>query len=184
MGNNMLGKITKKLGTLPFDMLGAIFDLLEKLGSAEGDEWLAMLKKFLRKEENWGFVRPRIKWGVFKYGCDFSGRDTPVLRKPIPESQQFCFTTEEVERLRESFGVTLAMKNSHQEDKGLLYIGMFQPYANEDQQFRIIVASTEQFTFLINREEFAAWYKAGCHSPEGWNYSMEEFEKIVIYQKI
>ncbi len=49
----MLGKIVLKLVALSGEVLGAVFDLLEKLGGSNGGEWLAMLKRFLRKEACW-----------------------------------------------------------------------------------------------------------------------------------
>lgn len=50
---HMLGIVVEKLVTVPVTMLGAVFDLLEKLCSANGMEWYEALKMFLRKENPW-----------------------------------------------------------------------------------------------------------------------------------
>jgi hypothetical protein len=47
---NMLGTLKRKLAKLPKEALGTMLDLLEKLLSKAGPEWLAKLKKFLRVE--------------------------------------------------------------------------------------------------------------------------------------
>lgn len=53
MSENMLGKVVRMITTLPADWLGALVDLSEKLGSKDGQMWLASLKMFLRKENPW-----------------------------------------------------------------------------------------------------------------------------------
>ena len=51
-----LGNAVKKLVELPANMIGAIYDLLEKLGGKDGDMWLTALCRFLRKESVWGNI--------------------------------------------------------------------------------------------------------------------------------
>lgn len=46
----MLGRIVKELMTVRDECLGALVDLLEKLKSKDGLEWLKKLKQFLRGE--------------------------------------------------------------------------------------------------------------------------------------
>ena len=53
MEKDMLGLVVKKLVELSLNILGIIYDLLEKLTGEAGQEWLAELKKFLRKEKCW-----------------------------------------------------------------------------------------------------------------------------------
>ena len=53
MDTTMLGKIFKMVVTVPGSYLGALVDLLEKLGGKDGDAWLESLKRFLRKENPW-----------------------------------------------------------------------------------------------------------------------------------
>jgi len=50
MSKDMLGTIVRKLVTLPAEVLGIVFDFLEKLADPE---WVTASKKFLRKEEAW-----------------------------------------------------------------------------------------------------------------------------------
>ena len=49
----MLGALVRKIVDLPLGMLKVIYDLVEKLSGEAGQEWLAELKKFLRKEKCW-----------------------------------------------------------------------------------------------------------------------------------
>lgn len=49
----MLGKILEKIVGLPLAFLKALCDLVEKLAGEAGQEWLAEMKKFLRKENCW-----------------------------------------------------------------------------------------------------------------------------------
>lgn len=49
----MLGKVVVTISGLPLEVLRVLYDLLEKLISAAGREWLAELKRFLRKEPCW-----------------------------------------------------------------------------------------------------------------------------------
>jgi len=56
--NEMLGGIMAKIIGLSFEVLGALYDLVMKLSGEAGKEWLAELKKFLRKESCWtGIVK-------------------------------------------------------------------------------------------------------------------------------
>lgn len=50
---DMLGTLVRRIVNLPLEMLGTISDLVEKLSSEAGQQWLAELKKFLRKENCW-----------------------------------------------------------------------------------------------------------------------------------
>lgn len=50
---DMLGSIVRKVVQLPVAMLTVLFDLVEKLSGEFGQQWLAELKKFLRKENCW-----------------------------------------------------------------------------------------------------------------------------------
>ena len=50
---DMLGTLVRRIVTLPLEMLGTISDLIEKLSSEAGQQWLAELKRFLRKENCW-----------------------------------------------------------------------------------------------------------------------------------
>ena len=47
----MLGKILVKIAGFPLAMLRVLYDLVEKLAGEASQEWLAELKKFLRKEK-------------------------------------------------------------------------------------------------------------------------------------
>ncbi|MBI1975526.1 MAG: hypothetical protein HYS59_00815 [Candidatus Vogelbacteria bacterium] len=55
MSDDMLGRIVRILVTLPMDILGTVYDLLQKVfGSEEArKEWQEPLRKFLRKENPW-----------------------------------------------------------------------------------------------------------------------------------
>lgn len=53
MRNEMLGKIIILIVTVPAEWLGTLVDLLEKLVSATGGDWMIQLKQFLRKEPCW-----------------------------------------------------------------------------------------------------------------------------------
>jgi len=53
MAKDMLGALVRKIVDLPLGMLKVIYDLVEKLSGEAGQEWLAELKKFLRKEKCW-----------------------------------------------------------------------------------------------------------------------------------
>ena len=57
MKEDMLGTIIRKIVNLPAAMLGVIYDLIEKLLGDAGQEWLAELKKFLRKEICWAGIK-------------------------------------------------------------------------------------------------------------------------------
>jgi hypothetical protein len=58
---DMLGALMRKIMDLPLEMLGTIYDLVEKLSGEAGQEWLTELKKFLRKENCWtGVVKETI----------------------------------------------------------------------------------------------------------------------------
>ena len=50
MSNDMLGSVVRKLVMLPVEILGTIYDLLEKLAGKNGEKWFSDLKKFLRGE--------------------------------------------------------------------------------------------------------------------------------------
>lgn len=53
MAKDMLGAVVRRIVELPLEMLGVICDLVEKLSGETGQQWLAELKKFLRKENCW-----------------------------------------------------------------------------------------------------------------------------------
>jgi hypothetical protein len=53
MAKDMLGGVVRKLTEIPLEMLGAIYDFLEKLSGSETQEWFYEFKKFLRKEKCW-----------------------------------------------------------------------------------------------------------------------------------
>ena len=50
---DMLGTLVRRVVNLPTEMLGTICDLIEKLSSEAGQEWLIELKKFVCKENCW-----------------------------------------------------------------------------------------------------------------------------------
>lgn len=50
MSDDMLGRIVQKLVKLPTEMLGTLYDLLERLTSSDSRKWFLKLKKFLRGE--------------------------------------------------------------------------------------------------------------------------------------
>jgi hypothetical protein len=50
---DMLGEVVRLIAALPCAMLGVVRDLLERLGGADGETWLAATKRFLRKEDPW-----------------------------------------------------------------------------------------------------------------------------------
>ena len=54
MSDDKLGQSTRKLVGLPTQMLGIVFDLLEKLTGPKGTMWLRRLKRFLREENPFG----------------------------------------------------------------------------------------------------------------------------------
>lgn len=54
--NDMLGKLVKLIIGLPAEVIGTLYDLVEKLRGKEGGVWLTGLKRFLRKENSWGAV--------------------------------------------------------------------------------------------------------------------------------
>ncbi|PIT93875.1 hypothetical protein COU00_01985 [Candidatus Falkowbacteria bacterium CG10_big_fil_rev_8_21_14_0_10_43_11] len=56
MKKDMLGTVVRKIVGIPLIMLGVICDLVEKLAGEAGQEWLAELKKFLRKEQCWDAI--------------------------------------------------------------------------------------------------------------------------------
>lgn len=67
MSNDVLGQVVKKLVELPLkNMLGVLYDLLEKLSGSHGEEWFEKLKKFLRGELVVKMVFPT--WKVIKLG--------------------------------------------------------------------------------------------------------------------
>jgi len=49
----MLGKIVVKINGLALDILRPLYDLTEKLLGKDHKEWLAELKKFIRKQQCW-----------------------------------------------------------------------------------------------------------------------------------
>lgn len=51
---DMLGRVVKKLEQLSKEMLGTLFDLLEKLAGQDGRMWFEALKRMLRGEQSWG----------------------------------------------------------------------------------------------------------------------------------
>ena len=51
--DTMLGKMMGKIVGLPSEIIGVLYDLVEKLASGDWQEWLTELKKFLRKEKCW-----------------------------------------------------------------------------------------------------------------------------------
>lgn len=53
MKKDMLGQVVQKLVKLSDDLLGIIYDLLEKLLGADTQMWISALKLFLRKENPW-----------------------------------------------------------------------------------------------------------------------------------
>jgi len=58
--DDMLGKLLKGIVGLPAEMIGTLYDLIEKLGGEDGDGWWAALKRFLRKENPW--EKPLFKY--------------------------------------------------------------------------------------------------------------------------
>ncbi len=53
MKKDMLGQVVQKLVKLSDDLLGIVFDLLEKLLGPNTMMWTSALKRFLRKENPW-----------------------------------------------------------------------------------------------------------------------------------
>lgn len=53
MQKDMLGQVVQKLVKLSEDLLGIVFDLLEKLLGPDTMMWTMALKRFLRKENPW-----------------------------------------------------------------------------------------------------------------------------------
>jgi len=76
MSQDMLGLIVKKLVTMPSEVLGIIYDLLEKLTNPE---WVEATKKFLRKENPWQ-IGPFKIWKTVKLG---TMKDADEFRKAI-----------------------------------------------------------------------------------------------------
>ncbi|MDR3559229.1 MAG: hypothetical protein P4L62_01740 [Candidatus Pacebacteria bacterium] len=50
---DMLGTLVRKIVDLPLDVIRVLCDLVEKLSGEAGQQWLAELKNFLRKENCW-----------------------------------------------------------------------------------------------------------------------------------
>lgn len=67
MSNDVLGPVVRKLIELPLNMLGVLYDLLEKLSGPHGEEWFEKLKKFLRGEL---VIKPHFfpAWKTIKLG--------------------------------------------------------------------------------------------------------------------
>jgi len=61
---NILGRLLKLIADLPSEVLVVLCDLAEKLSGKSWREWLAELKKFLRKEPCW--IRQAIVWQTWK----------------------------------------------------------------------------------------------------------------------
>lgn len=61
MVKDMLGALMRKIVDLSLEMLKVIYDLVEKLSGEAGQEWLAELKKFLRKENCWTGVKDTVQ---------------------------------------------------------------------------------------------------------------------------
>ncbi|MFH1346732.1 MAG: hypothetical protein ABIH10_00590 [Spirochaetota bacterium] len=53
MEKDMLGTLVRKIADLPLETIRVLCDLVEKMLSETGHEWLIELKKFLRKEKCW-----------------------------------------------------------------------------------------------------------------------------------
>jgi len=57
----LLGRVVQKIADLSVEILGAVYDLIEKLSGEASQEWLDELKKFLKKENCWtGVVKETI----------------------------------------------------------------------------------------------------------------------------
>ena len=61
---NMLGRLVKAIADFSQETLGVLCDLAEKLSGNSRQEWLAELKKFLRKEQCW--AGKAIIWQTWK----------------------------------------------------------------------------------------------------------------------
>ncbi len=115
MKKDMLGPVVRRLADLPKEMMGTIYDLIEKLAGGAGQDWLAELKKFLRRERCWagimvGHLLRLISGGEYlvvdsvdgselladircvdvdsnfrKLGLDQPGRSTPATRVHVYE---------------------------------------------------------------------------------------------------
>src|SRR5690242_14938076 len=79
MSQDMLGSVVKKLVTLPTEVFGIVYDLLEKMNN---QEWVEATKKFLRKENPWGISPFTFRiWKTVKLGTGLKSADD--FRKDI-----------------------------------------------------------------------------------------------------
>ena len=105
MSEGMLGRIVQKLVSVPAEMLGVVYDLLEKLSGEHGPVWLRDLKRMLRK----------IPTGVpliFRVARDESGTSGEgLLRLLCEDGYRVEPTGKAILRSRE-FAISLAALNN------------------------------------------------------------------------
>jgi hypothetical protein len=93
MEKDMLREVVRRIVDLPLEFLGAIYDLLGKLLSEAGQEWLAELKKFLRKESCWtgSNQSKKTRFSIF---VDYARSIEELVRLGKYDSSGVGFTTE------------------------------------------------------------------------------------------
>jgi len=74
---DMLSVLIRKIVDLPLEMLGVLCDLSKELSGEAGQEWLAELKNFLRKENCWTGVvtKPILRLISGDYGLTIDAVD-------------------------------------------------------------------------------------------------------------
>ena len=81
---SMLGRLIKTVADFSQEKLGILCDLAEKLSGESWREWLAELKKFLRKEQCW--VRRSVCWQTWKTVKLGTHRDVNALRTDLKKA--------------------------------------------------------------------------------------------------
>ena len=83
MSEDMLGALVRKLVDLPLEILGTLYDLLEKMSGESREVWFTALRRFLRKENPWGGVR------LAPTHLKLVGRDIRFKTKPFEKNSFF-----------------------------------------------------------------------------------------------
>lgn len=113
---NMLGKIMVKIVGLSLDRLGVLYDLAEKLASEAGREWLAELKKFLRREECWTKIKKIISY------INFSKEDIFII-EPCDGSEGISDVDDVFDLVDPDFGGWDADERGQSSEKTVVHVG-------------------------------------------------------------
>lgn len=209
---DMLGLVKRKIVDLPFGTLGTLYDLVEKLLSAAGQNWLAELEKFLRKEECWTSRNAEIflncisgddSLSIDAYDPENLAEENEPLINSNCEAIKWCInnlgertspiSVKVYEIIKDGTFIQLLISLSDDFEKLSLtpfqiknFVKKHTQWLSGDKEETLFLLKSHQHFFIIGVRVYIlnnSWFEMNAHSF-GWNriLSAGSFHRIVVPQ--